>query len=90
MKPVNMEYINAQNNFFICALIAVVLLLIAAVINLMIKCRLNDSTELTEVETKRISILIKVMSGYGVLLLLLSSVTIYYLITFIQINAKFN
>lgn len=90
MKPVNMEYINAQNNFFVCALIAVVLLIIATVINLMIKRRLNDSTELTEVETKRISILTKVMSGYGVLLLILSSVTIYYLITFIQVNAKFN
>ena len=84
-----MEYLTAQQNFFLCAAIALIMVVIAAVINLLITRRLNDSTELTETETKRIGILNRVMTGYGVVLILMAGVTVYYLVTYIQISSQF-
>ena len=90
MKTINMEYLNAQHDFFLCALIALLLMVvIAAVINLLIARRLNNSAELTEIETRRIGILNKVMSGYGIILILMAGVTVYYLFTYIQVSAQF-
>ena len=45
MKTINMEYLNAQHDFFLCALIALLMVVIAAVINLLIARRLNNSAE---------------------------------------------
>ncbi|TDM82897.1 hypothetical protein [Lactobacillus crispatus] len=89
MKTINMEYLNAQHDFFLCALIALLMVVIAVVINLLIARRLNNSAELTEVEIKRIVILNKIMSGYGVILILMAGVTVYYLFTYIQVSAQF-
>lgn len=89
MKTINMEYLNAQHDFFLCALITLLMVVIAVVINLLIARRLNNSAELTEVETKRIVILNKIMSGYGVILILMAGVTVYYLFTYIQVSAQF-
>lgn len=84
-----MEYLTAQQNFFLCAAIALIMVVIAAVINLLITRRLNDSTELTKTETQRIGILNRVMTGYGVVLILMAGVTVYYLVTYIQISSQF-
>lgn len=89
MKTINMEYLTAQQNFFLCAAIALIMVVIAAVINLLITRRLNDSTELTKTETQRIGILNRVMTGYGVVLILMAGVTVYYLVTYIQISSQF-